>query len=426
MILCLPNISTASPSVNNRLPLPLLLELTLSLQLQEYTLRNAPTVKLPLQQASIPLPHSIHTPTQNSSGALGIPGGDPPNDPPGDDPNSDFDSSNTPDAKDTATVVFINLAKAIKSLAKSSHHNPSETLQQTKVWELDQFDGTDLHKLWIFLIQCELNFQDHPWAFIQDHTKGTFAQSYLKGITLEWFKPDLLLMDDPNLCPFWMENYKEFVLELQTNFGPHDPVGDAEHQLDHLTMKDGQRITKYVVEFNQIAMQVQGYGEGALRHHFYNGLPDHIKDEVSCVGKPPTLSELRSLAQLIDARYWERKSEINRQAKPSAAPPSKSNKTPATSSMNSSGSKASPDVKGKTSTTTSSTPKSDLTLKLGSDRKLTSDEQKHCFDNKLCMFCRTGGHMAKDCPKSTTRASKGHSVTTTPETKPEDSSKSKK
>ena len=76
----------------------------------------------------------------------------------------------------------------------------------------------------------------------------------------------------------------------------------------------------YVVEFNQIMMQVWGYGEGALWHHFYNGLPDRIKDEVSHVGKPPTLSKLRSLAQSIDAHYWERKSEINRQAKPSTAP----------------------------------------------------------------------------------------------------------
>ena len=201
-------------------------------------------------------------------------------------------------------------------------------------------------------------------------------QSYLKGIALEWFEPDLLLMDDPDLCPFWMENYKEFVLELQMNFGLHDPVGDAEHQLDHLTMKDGQHITKYMVKFNQIATQVWSYREGALRHHFYNGLPDHIKDEVSCVGKPPTLSELHSLAQLIDVHYWERKSEINCQAKPSAAPPSKSNKTPTTSSTNSGGSKASPDVKGKTSTSTSSTPKPDLTSKLGSDGKLTSNERK--------------------------------------------------
>ena len=145
----------------------------------------------------------------------------------------------------------------------------------------------------------------------QDHTKVTFAQSYLKGIALEWFEPDLLLMDDPDLCPFWMENYKEFILELQMNFGLYDPVRDAEHQLDHLTMKDGQCITKYMVEFNQIAMQVWGYGESALQHHFYNSLPNCIKDKVSHIGKPPTLSELCLLAQLIDMCYWECKSKIN-------------------------------------------------------------------------------------------------------------------
>ena len=89
-------------------------------------------------------------------------------------------------------------------------------------------------------------------------------QSYLKDITLKWFEPDLLLMDDPNLCPFWMENYKEFILELQMNFGLHDPVGDAEHQLNHLTMKDSQHITKYMVEFNWIMMQVWGYRECAI------------------------------------------------------------------------------------------------------------------------------------------------------------------
>ena len=173
-------------------------------------------------------------------------------------------------------------------------------------------------------------------------------------------------------------------------------------------------------------MQVQSYGEGAFQHHFYNSLPDCIKDEVSCVGKPPTLSKLHSLAQPIDACYWEHKSEINCQAKPSTAPPFKSEKTPVTSFMNSSGSKASPNVKGKTSTFTSSTPKPDLMSKLGSDDKLTSDEQKCHFDNKLCMFCGARGHMAKDCLKSTSRASKGHSTTTTLETKLEDSSELKK
>ena len=180
-------------------------------------------------------PYSVHTPIQNPPGAPGIPGGDPPNYPLGNDHNSDFDSLNTSDAEDAdPAVVFANLAKAIKSLAKSLYCNPSKTSQCTKVQEPDQFDGTDPHKLWVFLVQCELNFQNCPQAFTQDHTKVIFMQSYLKGITLEWFELDFLLIDDSDLCPFWIENYKEFVLELQINFGPYDPVRDMEHQLDHL------------------------------------------------------------------------------------------------------------------------------------------------------------------------------------------------
>ena len=122
--------------------------------------------------------------------------------------------------------------------------------------------------------KCELNFQNHPKAFIKDCAKVIFAQLYLKGMALEWFELDLLQMEDLALNSTWMNDFKEFVLELQTNFGPHDPVGDVEHLLDHLFMKDGQCINKYVVEFNWIALQVQVYREGALQHHFYNGLPD--------------------------------------------------------------------------------------------------------------------------------------------------------
>jgi hypothetical protein len=276
-------------------------------------------------------------------------------------------------------------------------------------------------------VQLELNFQDCAKAFRSDRAKVTFAQSYLKGMALEWFEPDLLLLDDPALHPLWMNNFKEFVLELQTNFGLHDPVRDAKHDLDHLSMKDGQRITKYVVEFNRIASQIRGYREGALQHHFYNGLPDHIKDEISCVGKPSTLSDLRQLIQAIDTRYWERKSELSRQTKPSANPSTlryTSNKPTTSISAFTSSSAAAPkdskESKGKAANSSSSSgTKPYLATKLGKDGKLTTAERKHCFDNKLCMFCGLAGHIAKDCPKSTSQASKGRTAMTTPDDQPE-------
>ncbi|KIK74205.1 hypothetical protein PAXRUDRAFT_20111 [Paxillus rubicundulus Ve08.2h10] len=103
------------------------------------------------------------------------------------------------------------------------------------VQEPDTFDRTDPCKLQAFLVQCKLNFQDHPCVFQTDKAKVTFSQSYLKGMALEWFEPNLLQMGDPTLCLDWMDDYQEFIFKLQTNFGPHDPIGDAEHQLDHLS-----------------------------------------------------------------------------------------------------------------------------------------------------------------------------------------------
>ncbi|KAG6327404.1 hypothetical protein ID866_11685 [Astraeus odoratus] len=78
-------------------------------------------------------------------------------------------------------------------------------------------------------------------AFHSDTQKVGFALSFLKGIALAWFEPDLLDAT-PGADPAWADDYSEFVIKLTTNFGPHDPVGDAEHQLDNLLMKDSSCI----------------------------------------------------------------------------------------------------------------------------------------------------------------------------------------
>jgi hypothetical protein len=94
-------------------------------------------------------------------------------------------------------------------------------------------------------------------------------------------------------------------------------------QLKQLNMHKGQHINKYVVEFQRLASQVCGWGDGALHHQFYNGLPARIKDEISHMGKPTTLSEFKTLAQTIDTRYWECKGEISRETKSSSSNPLK-------------------------------------------------------------------------------------------------------
>ena len=196
-------------------------------------------------------------------------------------------------------------------------------------------------------------------------------------MALKWFEPDLLGTLDAYDRPLWMDNWREFVTELQLQFGPHDPIGDAEHQLNNLRMKDTQRIVCYIVEFNRLASQLKGYGDAALRHKFYTGLPDCVKDEICRVGKPRQLEDLRSLVQSIDACYWERKEEVTRQSKTSPGNnsnngnsnvPNKSDKK--TSSSGNLPQPANPpsSSKGKNGS------KPDIAEKLGKDGKLTPDK----------------------------------------------------
>jgi hypothetical protein len=354
------------------------------------------------------------------------PGRNPPDDEGGDpDDEPDHDEDDGLNAQDH---IFMRLSEAINNLARNNRRTSPSDNSKVKVREPDTFDGSKPRKLHAFFVQCELNFQSKPKTFCSDRAKVNFAQSYLKGMALKWFEPDLL-SDGLSPRPDWMDNYSEFMLELQTNFGPHDPSGDAEMQLEQLNMCEGQRINKYVVEFQRLASQVRGWGDGALRRQFYNGLPARIKDEISCMGKPATLSEFKTLAQTIDARYWECKGEISRETKSSSSNPPKPSTSDRTSSHPSgSGNHRSGQNKSAepASASTSSAPKApDLNTKLGKDGKLTAEERQRRLDKKLCLFCGGPGHTARDCTKSTSCAAKGCAAMVTPETKQEASSEAK-
>ena len=174
------------------------------------------------------------TPTRRAPGAFiegieddqedYVPGGDGPrdddpdgNDPDGDDPGGDDPEPHDDDEEgdpigglpgqdDARMIIFNNLSIAIDRLTRSARSSNSSSLR-TKVHKPDTFNGTDPKKLCTFFVQCELNFQDRPKAFRTDRAKVTFAQSYLKGMALEWFEPDLLGMEDPDARPLWMTSW---------------------------------------------------------------------------------------------------------------------------------------------------------------------------------------------------------------------------
>ena len=68
--------------------------------------------------------------------------------------------------------------------------------------------------------------------------------------------------------------------------------------------------------------------------------------------------------------------------------------------------------KGSTLESKKSNP--NLSSRLGKDGKLTPQERQCRLNKNLCLFCSASGHMAKDCPKSTSAAAKAHTASTTP------------
>ena len=146
----------------------------------------------------------------------------------------------TPEELDPGLAVFHNLAVVVNHLSHSSGQTNKSSSSHAKVCELDTFDGMDPKKLWTFLVQYELCFQDCAKVFYLDRAKVTFAQSYLKDMMLEWFELDLLNFSDLADRPRWMDSWVHFIAELQSMFRPvksgSTPVGGP--------VKSGQKQTK--------------------------------------------------------------------------------------------------------------------------------------------------------------------------------------
>ncbi|KAF8624908.1 hypothetical protein AX17_006979 [Amanita inopinata Kibby_2008] len=216
---------------------------------------------------------------------------------------------------------------------------------------------------------------------------------------------------DPSESAHWMWDFEAFILELEDNFGPHNPAGDAETALTNLSMKDSHHVTKYVVEFNKLAARID-WNEPALRDRFYHGLPLCLRTEALKGGEPLTLAAMHCKAQECDQIHWMTRDEIAREpksaprsaAKDSDAKPSTSSSTNASKPSNTPrpsrpGHSASPSAP---SFSSAPKPKPDLTNKLGKDGKLNSNERKRRMENNLCLYCGAGGHTAKDCRKAST------------------------
>ena len=205
--------------------------------------------------------------------------------------------------------------------------------------------------------------------------------------------------------------------------------------LDNLHMKPSDKISTYNVDFMYYVSQL-GWDNSVLCHCYYQGLPNQIQDPISTreQGKPTSFQDIYALAMTIDHRYWERdcehhharqvekealESHSRKQGKASTSSSvmtsqSKTNPSPAASSTKNPSSKPSLSPAPKKQP---NTPWMDLSSKLASNGKLTSNEHKKHLENNLCLYCGAGDHKLDSCPKKQTMVSpKGHSASATADT----------
>ena len=170
------------------------------------------------------------------------------------------------------------LANVLGWLANTLNSNqtpsPNTNARGTKACISDTFSGTESDKLNNFLFQCHLYFHTNLAQFDMDIAKINFTITYLTRVVQDWFEMGFN-QKDQSILQDWLSDWNLFVDELHQHFGLSDPIGKAANMLDNLCMKYGDKISTYNMDFMCYASQL-GWGNSALCHHYYQGLPNQI------------------------------------------------------------------------------------------------------------------------------------------------------
>jgi len=170
-----------------------------------------------------------------------------------------------------------------------------------------------------------------------------------------------------------------------------------------------------------------------LAHQYYKGLPERLKDEIACIGKPAELHPLQELVATLDQCYWEHQSEISRDKRTTSNtnPPNSQNKSTSSDNrtdkssgnQNASGSKSNTNNQSKNKDQKKVAPAANannanpgnktnsISDLLGPDGKLKPEERQQRMDNNLCLCCGKSGHIVPNCPTTSKDKPKGRAAT---------------
>lgn len=297
--------------------------------------------------------------------------------------------------------LLASLTQAFLAAVGTAHEGTRAPDERIPVRDPDVFNGTKPHTLRLFLGQSQTVFEAKPRAFATDKAKILYVASRFEGDVAEWWRSETAYPADPP--PDYTTDYEAFALTLEARYGSPDPEGEARDRLDRLRMADNSRIQKYLTPFYAFSRQTR-FDNYALRHAFYKGLPDRIKDELIRHSQEElnTLDGLQRHAQAIDNHYWRREEERRRtvesrahSSKPSGPAHQKRPAPGGSSRPNFNDRRNSPPRSPPPQRRPSSSP---LASVLGPDGRLTQKEREHRIRENLCLVCAKPGHVARDCP----------------------------
>ncbi|MBW0497778.1 hypothetical protein O181_037493 [Austropuccinia psidii MF-1] len=258
----------------------------------------------------------------------------------------------------------------------------------------DYFDGTQAHKLRVFIQSCQLIFHNDAENFFSDRKKVLYSTSFLTGRAGKWIEPYLsnISNKDPS---YLLNSWQLFETQLFTLFGDPNEIRKAEQELDNFRMKESGNVALYFADFRSLMSRIVYWGERPYIHVYRRGLASRPLDQLaSYPGNFETLQELMDITLESDSRFHERQKEKgSHQEKKPPVSGSNSSRPPQDSSSRRPHHRK--NKKGKQFQASKDKPHSAL---LNKDNKVIGSEKERRLKEGLCTFCG-GKYPIKKCFK---------------------------
>ncbi|KAL8422456.1 hypothetical protein RB596_002963 [Gaeumannomyces avenae] len=174
----------------------------------------------------------------------------------------------------------------------------------------DRYDGKE-GTLKAFLTECKGFFAFYYDQFNTEPQKVAYAATRLNGKVKEWFEPVWANFlkghnESKEKTKIIFTTFARFEEEITSVFGQVNKQRVAERKLLQLKQKGAASV--YVSEFQRLVNKLDWTDQTKIAH-FYNGLRDDVKDEVSKVDKPKAFSSYITIAVKTSNRLYERRLE---------------------------------------------------------------------------------------------------------------------